>query len=61
MNFTKLRKQAKETQSTLGLTKEECTVILTLIGDSNIKVRNIQQVYDLVYKLQEYVQKEQNW
>jgi len=59
MNFAKLRKKAQETSNTLGLTKEECTVLLNLVGDSNIKVRNIQQVYDLVYKMQEFIQKEQ--
>lgn len=60
MNFANLRNKAQKNPNNLELNKDECTVVLNLIGDSNIKVRNIQQVYDLVYKLQEFVQKEQN-
>ena len=59
MNFANLRKKAKEENDKIGLSKEECVIILNLIGESNIQVKNIQQVYDLVYKLQEYVQQEQ--
>ena len=60
MNFANLRKKAKEEQAKLNLNKEECLIVLNLIGESSIQVKNIQQVYDLVYKLQEYVQREQN-
>ena len=56
MNFTKLKKQLKAETTQLTLTQDECAMILNLIGDSNIQVRNIQPVYDLVYKLQEYIQ-----
>lgn len=61
MNFNKLKKQLKsDSTPNLTLSPEECTLILNLIGDSNIQVRNIQPVYDLVYKLQEYIQTESN-
>ena len=60
MNFNKLKKQLKSDNTSLTLSPEECTLILNLIGDSNIQVRNIQPVYDLVYKLQEYIQTESN-
>ena len=43
----------------LGLTKQECAVILGLIGDSQIQVKDIQFFYDLVYKIQEFIQEEQ--
>ena len=43
MNFANLRKKAKEEKpNTLGLTKEECTVLLSLVGESNIKIKDIQ-------------------
>ena len=56
MNFLNLRKQAKEKANTLPLTKEECAVFLSLIAESSIKIKDIQYVYDLLYKVQEFVQ-----
>jgi hypothetical protein len=59
MNFTNLRKKAKEQPElpkTLGLTKQECAVIMGLIGDSKIQIKDLQFFYDLVYKLQEFIE-----
>lgn len=58
MNFNKLKKQLKTDTTQLTLTHDECVMLLNLIGDSNISVRNIQPVYELVYKLQEHIQPE---
>ena len=59
MNFTSLRKKAKEQKiETLGLSKEECTVLLTLVAESNIKIKDIQYFYDLIYKIQEFIQED---
>ena len=59
MNFTSLRKKAKEKKiGTLGLSKEECTVLLTLVAESNIKIKDIQYFYDLIYKIQEFIQED---
>ena len=59
MNFANLRKKAKEEKpNTLGLTKEECTVLLSLVAESNIKIKDIQYFYDLVYKMQEFIQED---
>jgi hypothetical protein len=62
MKFAKLRKKItenKKASETLGLTHQECAVILGLIGDSQIQVKDIQFFYDLVYKIQEFIQEEQ--
>lgn len=59
MNFTNLRKKIKEQPElpkTLGLTKQECAVIMGLIGDSKIQIKDLQFFYDLVYKLQEFIE-----
>ena len=59
MNFANLRKKAKEEKpNTLGLTKEEFTVLLSLVAESNIKIKDIQYFYDLVYKMQEFIQED---
>lgn len=59
MNFAKLRnKVAKQEPEKLGLDKDECITVLNLISEANIKVKNIQYVYDLVYKIQEFASKE---
>ena len=62
MNFAQLRKKAVETPEepkTLGLTKQECAVIMGLIGESRIQIKDLQFFYDLVYKLQEFIQEEE--
>ena len=62
MNFAQLRKKATgkpEEPQTLGLTKQECAVIMGLIGESRIQIKDLQFFYDLVYKLQEFIQEEE--
>lgn len=62
MNFAQLRKKASnksEEPKTLGLTKQECAVIMGLIGESRIQIKDLQFFYDLVYKLQEFIQEEE--
>ena len=63
MNFAQLRKKAAEKKpeepKTLGLTQQECAVIMGLIGESRIQIKDLQFFYDLVYKLQEFIQEEQ--
>tara|TARA_R110000782_G_scaffold55569_2_gene116963 strand:+ start:1026 stop:1205 length:180 start_codon:yes stop_codon:yes gene_type:complete len=58
MNFSSLKKKAKEDNNSLPLTKEECALFLGLISESSIKIKDIQYVYDLLFKVQEFVQKE---
>lgn len=63
MNFATLRKKVSkdipEEPKTLGLTKQECAVIMGLIGESKIQIKDLQFFYDLVYKLQEFIQEEE--
>jgi hypothetical protein len=61
MNFNSLRKQAKNKDKieSLPLTKEECALFLSLVAESNIKIKDIQYVYDLLYRIQEFVQTEE--
>tara|TARA_R110001592_G_scaffold19371_1_gene79570 strand:- start:594 stop:773 length:180 start_codon:yes stop_codon:yes gene_type:complete len=59
MNFNSLRKQAKDKAESLPLTKEECALFLSLVAESNIKIKDIQYVYDLLYRIQEFVQTEE--
>lgn len=62
MNFANLKKKLKNeepTTPTVNLTKEECLTILSLVIESNIKIKDIQHVYDLIFKLQEFIQKDQ--
>lgn len=57
MKFATLKKQIKkEEPDILGLTQTECILFLSLIAESDVKVKNIQQVYDLIYKIQEFIQ-----
>lgn len=63
MNFANLKKKLKQEEEpvipTVKLTKEECLTILSLIVESNIKIKDIQHVYDLIFKLQEFIQADQ--
>lgn len=63
MNFATLRKKAHQIPppepETLGLNKQECAVIMGLIGESRIQIKDLQFFYDLVYKLQEFIQEEE--
>jgi hypothetical protein len=61
MNFANLRKKAadkSEETKTLKLNPQECAVIMGLIGESHIQIKDLQFFYDLVYKLQEFIQEE---
>jgi len=42
----------------LELTREEAILMLSVIGEGEIKVKNIQPVYDLVYRITEFAQKD---
>jgi len=63
MNFAKLKEKAlhsnKQESTKLELDKDECIALLNLVSEANIQVKNIQYVYDLVYKIQEFASKEQ--
>lgn len=64
MNFSSLKKRASsnlpQKPDTLNLTKDECIVLLNLVSEGSIKVKSIQYVYDLVYKIQEFTQSDDN-
>ena len=63
MNFAKLKEKALKSTTKeptkLELDKDECIALLNLVSEANIQVKNIQYVYDLVYKIQEFANKEQ--
>jgi hypothetical protein len=42
----------------LEFTKEEAILILSVIGEGEIKIKNIQPIYDLVYRITEFAQKD---
>jgi hypothetical protein len=42
----------------LELSKEDAVLILSILGEGEIKIKNIQPVYDLVYKITEFAQKD---
>ena len=44
--------------SKLEFTKEEALLMLSIIAEGQIKIKNIQSAYDLVYKITEYTQKD---
>jgi hypothetical protein len=48
-----LRKQAQFPKVTLK--GEECEVLIPLLAEGTCKIKNIQIVYDLIYKLQECI------
>jgi hypothetical protein len=62
MNLSKLKEKAlnKKPKDTpkLELDKDECIALLNLVSEATIKVKNIQYVYELVYKIQEFASKE---
>mgnify|MGYP001179768594 CR=1 FL=1 len=51
-------KREELTTPKLQFTKEEAKMILSLIGEGEIKIKNIQPIYDLVYRITEFVQKD---
>ena len=52
-------KERKElTKPKLEITKEEALLLLSIVSEGEIKVKNIQPVYELVYKITEFAQKD---
>ena len=57
MKFANLKKKVNPpTKAKLDLSTEECLTFLSLIAESEIKIKNIQHIYDLIYKIQDFVQ-----
>jgi hypothetical protein len=52
-NQQSLRKQAQVPKVVLN--GEECEVLIPLLAEGTCKIKNIQIVYDLIYKLQECI------
>lgn len=48
-----LRKQAQAPK--VSLNGEECEVLIPLLAEGTCKIKDIQIVYDLIYKLQECI------
>ena len=43
------------TPDKLVLDKKEITLLLGMLAEAQIKVKDIQTVYDLIYKMQEFI------
>jgi len=57
INFgSKERKKLSEKK--LSFSKEEAIILLNLIAEGNVKIKNIQSAYDLVLKVQTFIQKQ---
>ncbi len=57
MKFANLKNKVKKDEPlNLPLTSDECLIFLSLIAESSIKVKDIQKTYDLVYKIQDFIQ-----
>ena len=41
----------------LGLNKKECSLIMSLVAENHIQIKDIQIVYDLVLKLSDHFNK----
>ena len=52
-NQQNIRAQAKVPKVTLD--GEECEVLIPLLAEGTCKIKDIQIVYDLIYKLQECI------
>lgn len=46
------------TKPKLELTKEEAVLMLSVLGEGEIKIKNIQPVYELIYRITEFAQKD---
>lgn len=51
---------SKKTDSTLSLTSREVEFILSTLGESNMQIKHIDFVYNLVLKLQNYYEQIKN-
>ena len=57
INFgSKERKKLQEGK--LILNKEEAVLLINLIAEGNVQIKNIQSAYDLVLKVQTFIQKQ---
>jgi len=54
---SKERQKIKEAK--LEISKEEAALLLNLVADGNVKIRNIQSAYELVFKIQEFTNQQQ--
>lgn len=52
-NQQQIRKQAQIPK--VSLTGPECEVLIPLLAEGTCKIKDIQVVYDLIYKLQECI------
>lgn len=52
------KERAAVAKPKLELSKEDAQLILSVIAEGEIKIKNIQPVYDLVYKMTEFSQKD---
>ncbi len=43
------------TPDKLVLDNNEVTLVVSMLAEAQIKVKDIQKVYDLVYKMQEFI------
>jgi hypothetical protein len=53
MNQNEIRKKAHLPKVTLS--GQECEVLIPLLAEGTCKIKDIQIVYDLIYKLQECI------
>lgn len=58
-NQQNIREQAKVPK--VILLGEECEVLIPLLAEGTCKIKDIQIVYDLIYKLQECIDETKNW
>ena len=57
INFSSKERQ-KLQEGKLTLSKEEAVLLINLIAEGNVQVKNIQSAYDLVLKVQTFIQKQ---
>lgn len=49
------KKVVVPTPDKLVLDNNEVTLVVSMLAEAQIKVKDIQKVYDLVYKMQEFI------
>ena len=57
INFGSKERQ-KLQEGKLVLNKEEAVLLINLIAEGNVQIKNIQSAYDLVLKVQTFIQKQ---
>ena len=48
--------RAEATKTKLILSKADAQLLLNILAEGEIKIKNIQPVYDLIYRITEYTQ-----